>query len=364
MELEATLVDKLQKALTKTCEDCGKVTGQALYYQLLGQDLECESCKSRNRMLYLPIKILLMKFTSMFGITEEELMKRLREDESWNRILETMFKRLKEGTSPDDLIKDSIPMVLELDLEEEGKGLEVSALNPLLKAYRDKGTIGVRYHKKTPFTPGETELIRMTKKMGFLISLAVEMPAQVKLGGLADTVDHVDLVFKDIQTFTSVSDSEIKDVLGGTILKPISIFVEEDMESEVAQEKAKELANILAPEAIIIHPKTFFPPADEEPPPDQKERMESYASFINSPDLKPFISVRDPSFVKWLGLSPGAANIEHPPIVVFRGDIEKWSLPPEDFLPVKSIFSLVPMHIGVASGAFSHRVSKEDLGRQ
>ncbi len=363
MELEATLIDKMQKALTKVCGDCGKVTGQSLNEQLLGGEIECVSCRQRNRMLYLPIKILLMKFTSMFGITEAELLSRMTQDTAWNHLLDLIFKGLASGRSMDDLVSDTFPFVVGLDLDADGKGVALGDLDAVLDDYRQKGTVGVRFYKKEPFTGDEMELIRTTKEHGFLVSLAIRMPASVRIGELAGAIDHVDLLFDTSESFSIISETDIKEVLGGTILKPISLVIEEDLVFPQAAEKAKELSRSLSPDALLVRPKEPLvdPYSVDDVPPELNDKLEMYASLMASPEVTPFMTVRDPGFVRWLGRSPDAASVEDPPIVVFKNDMSKWSLPPDGFLPVKSVFSLVPMHVGINRGAFYHRIRRDEL---
>jgi len=334
MELESALLEKLQRSLTKTCEQCHQVTGESLYHQLLGKPMTCTSCKQRNLLLYLPIKIIIQKMGERFSLNEQELIDRTKEDRYLARLVETVFKRIKEGSDPITAFKTGYPLVLDIDLDTPGELLDRDGWGALLRKQRAAGTLGVRFRKKGLLSKQEFDLINLTREEGFMVSLITTHPFECDLQHLKDQLDHIELRFTTPQEIDEFDPTAQK--YGRNPSTALSIVLDISPLAQDTLKRSVEMAKRLSATSLIVEPGSGGLGCPDD-----------CMGMIKAGVHGAFLTVRDPLFIHRLAKEYAHnATFKEPPVLVLMKDIDTWHPPVKGLLTPDNVFSLVPVHIG------------------
>lgn len=338
MELQSDLVDKLQVALIKVCPSCGSLSGQSIYYQFLGRDIECQECISKNRLLYLPLKLMMMKASQGLGIPEAELKDRLNSDMLWNRLLESLFTRISNGEGPGAIFETGLPMVFEVDLDKKVFSPEVLAKR--LKKLISKGCIGVKFVKTGQLDGEDRAYLDRARSDGYLISLAynindipVNIPPDLSL-------DHLELRFTSIERINRKSLGNLQTIVHGKDTAIAFVIHGLPKLDEVSQ-LVGSLPDEVKPKIMIFEdPNSTTDPTNINWRDVAKEIMERNRTENT------FWTIRDPILVDVLTrMRPDSAILKEGSAMVVRGDLQRWKLPAKGILPPEFVFSQSPMHL-------------------
>jgi hypothetical protein len=334
MEIEGALLEKMQRSLTRICEDCHNVTGESLYRQLTGKAIACKTCKQRNLLLYLPIKLIIQKMGERFGLTEQELIARTKEDKAIARLVETISKRIRESSDPIEAFKTGYPLVLELDLDAPGSLPDSAGWGAMLRKQKAAGTVGVRFRKKGLLSKQEFDVINQTREDGFMVSLITTHPFECDMEHLKDQLDHIELRFTSPKEVDGFDPSQQKYNRNPNTTLSIVLTI-----SPVAQNtllKSVQIAQRLSATSLIV-----------EPPTGGVGCLDDCLGMIKAGVQGAFLSVRDPVFIQRLATEyRHNATFTEPPVLILMKDLDTWHPPVKGLLTPDNIFSLVPIHIG------------------
>jgi len=277
---------------------------------------------------------MIQKMGDRFGLSEQELIARTKEDRALARLVETLSQRIRESSDPIEAFQNGYPLVLELDLDSSGVLLDRGGWGTLLRHQKAAGTVGVRFRKKGLLSKPEFDIINHTREEGFMVSLITSHPFDCDMEHLRDQLDHIELRFtspKEVEGFDPTQQKYNRNP--NTTL---SIVLAISPVSQNTLLKSVQIAKRLSATSLIV-----------EPPTGGVGCLDDCMGMIKAGVQGAFLSVRDPLFIQRLAMEYSHnATFKEPPVMILMKDLDTWHPPVKGLLTPDNIFSLVPVHIG------------------